>query len=223
MEVTNHTIEIYPVEGCEYSINGEQWVSNTLFGGLNKNTYYTIYQRYKGTGQYEPASESSYGLTVKTLTDETPGGESESGYTWGQEVDCLDIPVFSSPYNEKSTFNISGRYYIFNLIECNHRIRVTRIYDYVGVYGHATGWVNIADLKLIEKAIYVGDKVIVNGDINIYADGSGIFIHENNQTMYVTDIVEDQEYRYGVTSKPGLNRQGFAKEDQVVKYKSIII
>ena len=41
--------------------------------------------------------------------------------------------------------------------------------------------------------------------------------------MYVTDVLEDKEYCYGVTSKPGLRRQGFAKVDQVTKYKSIII
>lgn len=222
-EVGVHNIELEHYPGCEYSIDGVHWTSNTLFDGLNKNTYYTLYQRYKAINEYEPASESSYGLTVKTLTDETPGGESESGYTWGQEVECNDIPVYCSPFATKSSFKISGKYYIFNLIERKHRIRLTKIHDYVGVYGHAVGWVNIADLKLIENVIYVGDKVIVNGDINIYADGSGISIHEDEQIMYVTDIIEGQEYCYGVTSKPGLNRQGFAREDQIVKYKTIVI
>ena len=168
--ITNHTIELDLVEGCEYSIDGEQWYSSPIFMGLNKNSYYTLYQRYKRISEYEPASEASYGLTVKTLTDETPGGESESGYTWGQEVECNNIPVYASPYVEKASFNISGTYYIFNLIECNHRIRLVKSYDYAGVYGRVVGWVNIADLKLIEKVIYVGDKVVVNGNINIYAD-----------------------------------------------------
>ena len=222
-EVDVHSIELEHYPGCEYSMDGVHWTSNTLFDGLNKNTYYTLYQRYKAINEYEPASESSYGLTVKTLTDETPGGESESGYTWGQEVECNDIPVYCSPFATKSSFKISGKYYIFNLIERKHRIRLTKIHDYVGVYGHAVGWVNIADLKLIENVIYVGDKVVVNGDINIYADGSGISIHEDEQVMYITDIIEGQEYCYGVTSKPGLNRQGFAREDQVVKYKTIVI
>ena len=39
--------------------------------------------------------------------------------------------------------------------------------------------------------------------------------------MYITDIIIGQEFMYGVTPKPGMNRQGFAKGDQVVKYKII--
>ena len=222
-EITMHSIELNPIENGEYSIDGTNWISSPLFNGLMKNTYYTLYQRIKGSGEYRPPSDPSYGLTVKTLTDETPGGQSESGYTWGQEVECNNIPVYSSPYVDKSNFKISGRYYIFNLIECNHRIRLVRISDFVGVYGHAIGWVNISDLKLIESVIYVGDKVVVDGDINIYADGSGVSIHKNKETMYVTDIIDGVEYCYGVTTKPGQNRQGFAKGDQVTKYKSIII
>ena len=41
----------------------------------------------KGKNTYIQPSAPSYALTVKTLNDETPGGESESGYTWGQEVE----------------------------------------------------------------------------------------------------------------------------------------
>ena len=222
-KVTLDSIKLVEKENCEYSIDGEIWQSSVLFEGLTKDTYYTLYQRIKATGDYQPPSEASYGLTVKTLTDEKPGGESESGYTWAQEVEVNNIPVYGSPYAKKPDTTVTGKYYIFNLMECNHRIRLTYSEEYAGVYGHSTGWVNITDLKLIESEIYVGDKVIVDGDINIYADGSGTFIHKTKAEMYVTDIIESLEYSYGVTSKPGFARQAFAKPDQVTKYKTIVI
>ena len=115
----------------------------------------------------------------------------------------------------------TGVYYIFNIIESNHRIRITDQEDSVNVCNRFVGWVNIADLKLIEDEIYVGDKVIVNGNINMYADGSGTFISKNKEEMYVTDIISDYEYGYGVTTKPGLIRQAFAKRDQLTKYRII--
>ena len=74
---------------------------------------------------------------------------------------------------------------------------------------------------MIENEIYIGDKVFVNGDINIYADGSGTFIHKDKAEMYITDIIESQTYGYGVTSKPGKNREAFAKREQITKYKTI--
>lgn len=220
-KITEHSIKLVDNILYEFSIDGEDWQSSPLFEGLLKDSYYTLYQRTKGIGDYQPPSEPSYGMTVKTLTDETPGGESPSGYTWGQQVDVENIPVYTSPYAFKPDFTLTGRFFIFNLIESNHRIRLTDIEKYVGVYGHSLGWVNVADLKLIIDAIYEGDKVIVDGDINVYADGSGPSIHKDKAEMYITDIIIGQEFMYGVTPKPGMNRQGFAKADQVVKYKII--
>ena len=222
-EVTQTTIELNPVDNCEYSIDGINWRDTPLFENLQKDSYYTLYQRVKGEGDYQPPSDPSFGLTIKTLTDEKPGGESPSGYKWAQEVELNNIPIYASPFAQKSDITLEGRYYIFNLIESNHRIRITDIEDFAGVYGHSIGWVKISDLKLIENEIYVGDKVVVDGDINIYSDGSGTFIHKNKEEMYITDIIDSLEYCYGVTPKPGMNRQAFAKADQVVKYKIIDI
>ena len=222
-EVTTNSIEIYEVYDCEYSLDKVNWQNETLFAGLEKNKYYYVYQRTKGKNVYIQPSVPSYALTVKTLNDETPGGESESGYTWGQEVELNKINIYVSPYATKSDLVLSGKYYIFNLIETNHRIRITDDVNCCGTNGQSIGWANIADLKLIENIIYVGDKVVVNGDINIYSDGSGTFIHKNKQIMYVTDIIDGQEYSYGVTTKPGMSRQGFAKPEQVTKYKVINI
>jgi hypothetical protein len=221
--VSLNSIELKSEDRCEYSMDKIDWQDSPLFTGLTKNTYYSFYQRIKSMNEYLPPSEPSYGLTIKTLNDETPGGESESGYTWGQEVEVDNINVYGSPFALKPDLKVSGTYYIFNLVESNHRIRIIKNKDYIGVNGHSTGWVNIADLKLIENIIYVGDKVVVDGNINIYSDGSGTSIFKDKQTMYITDIIDGQDYPYGVTTKPGMARQGFAKSSDVTKYKIINI
>ena len=208
-------------EDIEYSIDGTTWTSNTLFNNLADDSYYTFYQRYKGVGDYQPPSDPSVGLTVKTLPKEKPSGTSPSGYKWGQQVEINSIPIYPSPYSRNSTFKLSGNYYIFSISESNNRIRITDNEDFIDVRGHSLGWVNINDLKLIETDIYVGDKVIVSGNINIYADGSGAFIYKEKDEMYVTDIIEGYEYSYGVTDKAGKHRVGFAKPDMVKKYTII--
>lgn len=219
--ITKTTVELDPVENCEYSMDCINWQESTLFEGLTKGTFYTFYQRYKAVSDYQPPSPPSSALTIKTKTDEKPGGTSPSGYTYGQKVEVNNISIYPSPYAKFSNMKKTGIYYIFNIIESNHRIRITDQEDSVNVCNRFVGWVNIADLKLIEDEIYVGDKVIVNGNINMYADGSGTFINKNKEEMYVTDIISDYEYGYGVTTKPGLIRQAFAKRDQLTKYRII--
>ena len=222
-EAKINSIELNPVSNCEYSIDGEHWQNGTLFENLAEDSYYNFYQRYKAVGDYQPPSDPSRALTVKTLPRSKPSDVSPSGYRWGQEVEVNKIPVYPSPYAKKSDFKLTGRYYIYNCTESNHRIRITKIEKYVDVPGHSTGWVNIADLKLIVDELYVGDRVIVTGNINTNADGSGTAIHKDKAEMYITDIIGMFEYGYAVTDKPGKMRIGFAKRDMIVKYENTII
>lgn len=222
-EVKVNSIELNPVSNCEYSMDGEHWRNSTLFEGLAEDSYYNFYQRYKAIGDYQPPSEPSRALTVKTLPKSKPGDISPSGYKWGQEVEVNKIPIYPSPYSRKSDFKLTGKYYIFSVIESNHRIRITDLEDYIDVPGHSIGWVNIADLKLIADELYIGDKVVVTGNINTNADGSGTAIHKDKAEMYITDIIGMFEYGYAVTDKPGKMRQGFAKRDMIVKYENTII
>ena len=222
-EVKVNSIELNPVSNCEYSIDGKTWQNETLFENLAEDSYYNFYQRYKAIGDYQPPSESSRALTVKTLPRSKPSDVSPSGYRWGQEVEVNKIPVYPSPYGRKSNFKVSGRYYIFDVHESNHRIRITKHEQFIDVPGHQTGWVNIADLKLIVDELYVGDRVIVTGNINTNADGSGIAIYKDKAEMYITDIIGMFEYGYAVTDKPGKMRIGFAKRDMIVKYENTVI
>lgn len=222
-EAKVNSIELNPVSNCEYSIDGETWQNETLFENLAEDSYYNFYQRYKAIGDYQPPSESSRALTVKTLPRSKPSDVSPSGYRWGQEVEVNKIPVYPSPYGKKSNFKVTGKYYIFDVHESNHRIRITKHEQFIDVPGHQTGWVNIADLKLIVDELYVGDRVIVTGNINTNADGSGTAIHKDKAEMYITDIIGMFEYGYAVTDKPGKMRIGFAKRDMIVKYENTVI
>ncbi len=221
--VKSNSVELNPVDGCEYSLDGINWQDSTLFEELTEDSYYNFFQRYKAIDDYQPASGISSSLTVKTLPIVHPDGTSPSGYKWGQKVEVNKIPVFGSPYSKSSDFKVSGIYFIYNINEANHRIRITNIEKYIDVPGHSVGWVNIADLKLIADEIYVGNRVIVSGDINTNADGSGISIHKEKADMYITDIIGTYEYGYGVTDKPGKNRVGFAKRNMITKYNNVII
>ena len=223
LDISTTTVILEPVEGCEYSIDGLTWRNNNVFENLKDDSYYNFFQRYKQLNEYTPPSESSNALTVKTLPKDKPGGTSPSGYTWGQEVEVNNIPVYPSPYSRKSEFKLTGNYFIFSIIESNHRIRITDIEKYIDVPGHSLGWVNISDLKLIADELYIGDKVIVSGNINTNADGSGISIHKNKAEIYITDIIGLYEFGFAVTDKPGKARIGFAKRDMITKYNDVVI
>jgi hypothetical protein len=43
---TSTKIEIYPINDCEYSIDGADWTTDTVFSGLSRDTEYTVYARY---------------------------------------------------------------------------------------------------------------------------------------------------------------------------------
>ena len=74
-------------------------------------------------------------------------------------------------------------------------------------------------MQRIIDNIYIGDKIIVNGNINTNVDGSGLFINKQKETMFVTNIFKEFEYPYEVSSKAGANKIGYAKETDIRKYE----
>lgn len=59
------SITLQPVEGCEYSMDGQNWQSGTRFEGLQPNTEYTFYQRFAQTETHY-AGPVSDGAVLKT-------------------------------------------------------------------------------------------------------------------------------------------------------------
>ena len=220
-DIELHAIELNIVDGCEYSIDdGETWQDSPLFIGLLKNSYYSFCQRYKAISEYQPASEKSNSRVIKTLSDGEGGGTSPSGYDLGQLVEVNNINLFCSAYANKSDIKLTGDYYISNINECNNRIRITDTEDDVGVTGNTIGWVKISELQKVVDEIYVGDKIVVNGNINTNVDGSGYSISKQKAIMFVTNIFEGFEYPYEVSSVAGASKIGYAKTDDVRKYET---
>lgn len=65
----------------------------------------------------------------------------------------------------------------------------------------------------------VGDKVIVNGAISNYGNGTGGTMQKNNATMYVSDIIDKNSYKnyIGVSVLKGSARQGWASPSMLRK------
>lgn len=52
INITSNTIQILPVSGVIYSIDGVNWNYNGVFNGLTPNTLYTVFAKYIGSNYY---------------------------------------------------------------------------------------------------------------------------------------------------------------------------
>ncbi len=89
--VTATSVTLNPVDGCEYSCDGETWQKSNIFSGLTPNTTYTFYQRYAAT-EDTVASPMSKGLEVTTLAGDglALGDVNKDG-----SVDASDLTVLA--------------------------------------------------------------------------------------------------------------------------------
>ena len=63
--VTDHSVTLPELEGCEYSIDSKTWQESNVFEGLSAETEYTFYYRTAATDE-KAASPASTGVTYKT-------------------------------------------------------------------------------------------------------------------------------------------------------------
>lgn len=69
--VTNNTITLRSITGCEYSNDGVKWQSSNVFKNLKASTTYTFYIRKKANG-YNTVSDKSKGTNATTKADSKP-------------------------------------------------------------------------------------------------------------------------------------------------------
>ena len=126
---------------------------------------------------------------------------------------CTVYPRFGS---RKSSTKKTGTFYLWDNKVVNNRIRLTSNPDGIGKLGYLTGWVDVENV-ITRTDIRIGDKVLVNGKINTYADGSGNTMNKMNIIMYIVDILDPEEfqYNYGVASDINRARQGWATADMI--------
>lgn len=68
-QVTSDSVTLKEVDGCQYSMDGQNWQAGPAFTGLTKDTEYTFYQRLKGDDNHNPSPASSVKIrTAKTYT-----------------------------------------------------------------------------------------------------------------------------------------------------------
>jgi len=72
LEVRNATIEISPIDGAEYSLDGIQWTEETIFSGLFPVTEYIVFARFKETGGTLASPTIQKSITTQKLTVSAP-------------------------------------------------------------------------------------------------------------------------------------------------------
>ena len=65
----------------------------------------------------------------------------------------------------------------------------------------------------------IGDKVIVSGNINMKSDGSGYINYVKNKTMYITNILDSNQYSnyIGIANTKNGTEIGWVTKDMVTK------
>lgn len=139
----------------------------------------------------------------------------------GKQVELNMVEVYPR-YGSKEPDKIkSGIYYLWDNIIKNNRIRITNSESGVGILGQITGWVSINNV-IVDNSLKIGDKILVNGTLNTYADGTGNTIDKVNEAMYIVDIIEQSEefkYNIAVASGPNKTKQGWCNDKIIKKYK----
>lgn len=137
----------------------------------------------------------------------------------GQLVELKNVKVYPRYCSFKSNIIKSGKYYIWSNQIKNRRIRITKNPAAILIAGQITGWVNIDDLMNNSDEFRIGDKVIVSGNINMKSDGSGYINYVKNKTMYITNILDSNQYSnyIGIANTKNGTEIGWVTKDMVTK------
>lgn len=137
----------------------------------------------------------------------------------GQEFELKDIKVYPRYCSNKTDIIKSGTYYIWDTSIKNNKIRITKNPKGAGILGQITGWIDILDLLQDPNEFRIGDKVIVNGDISTYPDGTGNIIHRKDAIMYIVNLEIKETYSnyIGVSNAKNRIKLGFASEKMIQK------
>lgn len=123
----------------------------------------------------------------------------------GELVHLELCPVYARHTSVKPSLKKSGDFYLWDDKVVNNRIRVTNDKNKVGVIGYITGWVDVSNIRNTDL-LKVGDKVLVNGTIASYADGTGNTMIRNNSVMYIVEILRNSTFKYNYAVATDINR-----------------
>lgn len=137
----------------------------------------------------------------------------------GQMVELNSVKVYPRYCSEKTNIIKTGTFYIWSLDTKNNRIRITKNSKGAGIPGQVTGWININDLKQNKNEFNIGDQIIVTGNINTYADGTGNIIYKEKAIMYIVDILDPEQFSHfiAVATAKNRNKIGWINPEMIYK------
>ena len=149
-------------------------------------------------------------------------GDVEEWLYPGTEYFLNKTPIYANYCSRVASGTKSGQYFIYESTVKNGRVRICRYDGEIYLPCASVGWVSTLDLLNLSKPA-VGDQVIVTGRMYKYANGSGGYTEVENETYYISDVVDGAEfqYKYGLASGPHNNRLGFTDESSLtIIYKN---
>ena len=170
--------------------------------------------------------ESSEGQLISTVTiigiDNYTGSiikEIKTGQKMiypGKVVKLKAASIYPRYCSRKASSVKNGNFYLWDNKVINNKIRVTNNVNGIGKLGFITGWVDLDEI-ILRTSILIGDKVIVNGILNTYADGTGNNITKKNAIMYIVDMLDAGSFKYNYAVASDINRakQGWASLDML--------
>lgn len=149
-------------------------------------------------------------------------GDIEEWIAAGTEFELKDTPMYSTYSIPVSFDNKSGSYYVYNSALVNGRVRMARTENAVDMPARSSGWCKTIDLLNLGE-ITVGEQVLVNGKLYLYATGNGGYIDGTGQVMYVCEIKDKELYPFpfGLTNGPKGARIGYASESSLSKPENL--
>nr|MCR5155132.1 leucine-rich repeat protein [Butyrivibrio sp.] len=181
IKITSSLVEIIPAQGCEYSIDGENYQNRPRFDNLQENTSYTVYQRIAESDTVSCGPASSVTFTTKahtgncTVIFDLDGGELE-----GQEDSFTVILAEGEKLTDPGT-PVKGKY-TFGGWEYNNEVfdfdtEVTNDMTLTAIWiappKVETPISNIETMSVVDKgAAVVLSSVTPDADIYYTLDGS---------------------------------------------------
>lgn len=165
--ITYTSITLNAIDGCEYSIDGENWQDSPAFTGLNHGTKYTIYVRYKATDVKPASPSSSKDFSTVTLPAPAVSERTPTSITLNV-IDGCEYSIDGEIWQDSPTFSdlIDGTEYTFyarykgtNAVS-SAKLKTVVCTDF-GVYQSSrekVGYTGVENEELVIPAIFYDDE-----------------------------------------------------------------
>jgi len=127
-------------------------------------------------------------------------------------INLFEAPVYARSTSKLHDTLLTGIYLIYDNKIKNNRVRVVKSYHAFENPCMITGWVDLEYILKKNDIFVLKDKVLVNGTLYQYEDGTGVQMEKQDEVMYITYINEDPEhgqYNYGLSSELYTVIQGY--------------